>query len=453
MDDLIRDVVFLSHANPEDNVFTRWLYSQLSREGHMVWCDLPMLIGGEDWWRDIEKVLRERTVKFIYVLSKNSNHKDGSLRELRLALTVGKTEGLHDFIIPLHIDDLPHSDTNIELQPYIQVPFEANWAAGLQQLLVKLEKENVPKNPNITPSAVNSWWRTQFSAERGIMNKPEEYLSNWYPIKALPKSIFFHRLEKVIPRPLPEVPFAYVEKESYIVTFAPQEDTCELSRLIEDSIVFDTETFRQDQGEDRKVPVWEARRLIVQLLNASWLKLAKLRALPTYEYADGVKCFYFPMGLLEDDKVHFEGITRRAYRKMCGDLGERHWHFGIRAKAVLYPEIAYVVEPHVLFSDDGKTIWQGKERLHRARRTACKNWWNEEWRDRILATMSWLSNGYGEIIVPVGERSEIQVSNKPLLFQSPVSYKDPERKHTEGLQEEADAVVLEDEDFEDDRES
>jgi hypothetical protein len=28
--------------------------------------------------------------------------------------------------------------------------------------------------------------------------------------------------------------------------------------------------------------------------------------------------------------------------------------------------------------------------MHSARRRQCKSWWNDEWRDRILAAMTWL---------------------------------------------------------------
>jgi len=40
-------MVFLSHARPEDNVFTRWLALQLANEGYPLWCDLTKLLGGE----------------------------------------------------------------------------------------------------------------------------------------------------------------------------------------------------------------------------------------------------------------------------------------------------------------------------------------------------------------------------------------------------------------------
>jgi len=97
-------MLFLSHANAEDNLFTRWLSLRLAREGYPVWCDLTKLLGGEDFWRDVEAALRDRTAKFLFVLSKTSNQKQGTLDELALARKVGKQ--LQDFIIPLRIDDL-----------------------------------------------------------------------------------------------------------------------------------------------------------------------------------------------------------------------------------------------------------------------------------------------------------------------------------------------------------
>jgi hypothetical protein len=40
------DLLFLSHANPEDNEFTLWLALQLAKEGYKVWCDLTGFLGG-----------------------------------------------------------------------------------------------------------------------------------------------------------------------------------------------------------------------------------------------------------------------------------------------------------------------------------------------------------------------------------------------------------------------
>ena len=127
----MRDMLFISHANPEDDEFSRWLSLQLAKEGYPVWCDLTKLLGGEDFWKDIEHAIRERTCKFLYVLSRISNQKHGPLQELQVAQNVARDLSLKDFIIPLLIDDLPHSETNIQLSRIIAIPCKMGWAKGL----------------------------------------------------------------------------------------------------------------------------------------------------------------------------------------------------------------------------------------------------------------------------------------------------------------------------------
>ncbi|MGH9689647.1 MAG: toll/interleukin-1 receptor domain-containing protein, partial [Candidatus Acidiferrales bacterium] len=63
---MARDMIFVSHANPEDNEFARWLSLRLANEGYPVWCDLTKLLGGETFWDDIQKAIKERTIKFLF---------------------------------------------------------------------------------------------------------------------------------------------------------------------------------------------------------------------------------------------------------------------------------------------------------------------------------------------------------------------------------------------------
>ena len=136
-----RDMVFISHANPEDNDFTRWLTLQLAKDGYPVWCDLTKLLGGENFWKDAEEAIRSRTIKFVYVLSRTSNEKDGPRNELQIAKNVAKQDtSLKDFIIPLHIDELPHAEINVLLTSVNAIPFEKSWAKGYVQMLELLGK-------------------------------------------------------------------------------------------------------------------------------------------------------------------------------------------------------------------------------------------------------------------------------------------------------------------------
>ena len=97
----------------------------MAAEGYAIWCDLTELLGGEDFWKDIEDVLGERAAKFLFVTSKVSTKKGGVLQELTVAKRVAKKLKMDDFVIPIHIDDC---DTNIEISRVNYVPFDSSWA-------------------------------------------------------------------------------------------------------------------------------------------------------------------------------------------------------------------------------------------------------------------------------------------------------------------------------------
>lgn len=434
-------MLFLSHANPEDNEFTLWLALQLAREGYPVWCDLTKLLGGEDFWGDSEQAIRERTVKFLFVLSRTSNAKLGPLEELQVAQNVMRDHNWHDFIIPLLIDDLPHRQINIQLARINAISFNQVWAKGLKILLDKLEQDDVPKSPKFTANTVASWWREQFSAEEGISNQPEEYLSNWFPIQALPQNIHFHTLQRLEFGKLgvqDEFPPAF-QYNQYLVSFAKADDFAgKFGSFIsmEGSHSFSTQDFLDGYVDKNFMDRKEARDFVYRLLRMAWQKMIEEHKLPTYELANGAICFYFTKGLAENDKGFFKGVDGKTtfrqlvgYKSMRASDGlvgsKRFWHFGIQAKPLIYPTFAYIIKPHVLFSDDGSEIWDSKARLHKARRSQCRNWWNSDWRDRILASMNWLADEIGQIEIKLGSDTVIQVSNYPLTFTSPVSYTDP----------------------------
>jgi len=180
----MRNLLFVSHANPEDNIFSRWLAPQLAKEGYGVWCDQTRLLGGEDFWADIEEAIRKHTCRLLYVLSAASNHKPGPLQELHVAQTVARREGLDDFVISLRVDDtLAHSDINIQLARINAIDFRAGWAIGLRTLLKKLQQDRVQKDARFSAESVASWWQSQFGSDIRVRSELEEYLSNWERVR------------------------------------------------------------------------------------------------------------------------------------------------------------------------------------------------------------------------------------------------------------------------------
>ena len=279
-----RDTLVISHANPEDNEFTLWLAPQLANEGYKVWSDVTNLLGGEVFWDDIEEIIRRNAVKVIFVLSRTSNAKDGPLKELHLAQAVAKKEGLKDFVIPLHIDDLPHGETTIEITRVNAVPFE-RWGAGLATLLEKLEKDGIAKTPQPNHVAVNEWWRTKFSAEEGLRRETEEYVSNWFPITSLPKHVYFHSIARrnsgAIEIPF-EFPYPAIQDGISLITFAEAADfEGKLGPdfyIAEKSKPFEVAKLLEENDFGRRL-FW--------LLRLAWECTLKERSLPIYFFETG----------------------------------------------------------------------------------------------------------------------------------------------------------------------
>lgn len=433
----MREMVFVSHANPEDNEFAKWIALRLAAEGYPVWCDLTKLLGGELFWSDIEHAIRERTVKFLYVLTKASNDKPGARNELAVALAVERKKKLKDFVIPLWLDELSASDFNAELVRRNAIPFQDGWAPGLGRLLQKLEEDGVPKKATFGPSAVSEWWRTHASSGAGIRSEPEPLYSNWYPLE--PTTLFFHELGRDNPGSLKianaTLPFPGVQHDQYLVAFAPAEDFRD--RLGPGLFIRNSTTRRiNDPAAPEEPRLWryrDERNAISDLLRQAIERWFAARPLPTYTFSKGRQAFYFADGMLPDNRAWYVGYGgQRSWRAVVGastlkgskeeDVRFRYWHFSLEPRPTTHPLIGYTMKPHVLFSDDGSQIWDNKDRLHRVRRSHCKRWWNDRWRDLIAASVVFLADGADTVMIPVGSVTAIGVSTRPITLESPVSF-------------------------------
>ncbi|MCE5306107.1 MAG: toll/interleukin-1 receptor domain-containing protein [Acidobacteriales bacterium] len=423
-----RNMVFVSHANPEENELALWLSLQLASEGYAVWCDLTKLLGGEKFWEDIQDAISARTAKFVYILSRVSNQKRGTLDELDCAIGTEKRHQLKDFIITAKVDDLPYDDVYIGIRRLNHIDFNA-WAKGLSILLEKFERDGVPRTPGFGHDAVCSWWRDQFSADAGVLEQPEHLLSNWFKVESIPSTLYEHKLSAVRPGAVSiedtvfAYPAAWVSDVSFL-SFAPAGEVC--AAIGANLEIAATNEYRYEDVLSG-VAVKDGPKYISQLFRMAW-KAALEKRLSLYEMANNQLCFYFSGGLVKDDYIDFKTIDgEKAWRSVVGFktlLGGRvrHWHYGITGKPILRPETLFVVKGHVLFSDDKKTLWDSKEATAKARRNQCKNWWNDDWRDRLLATMSHLAEDGETVRIPLAGSAVFTLSKFPILFESPVSY-------------------------------
>src|ERR1035437_13161 len=406
-----RNMVFVSHANPEDNELAFWLSLQLANAGYAAWCDLTKLLGGEKFWEDIQEAIQNRTVKFVFILSRSSNQKRGTLDELDCAIGTEKRLHFRDFIITAKTDDLPFDEVYISIRRLNHIDFKA-WPRGLATLLEKLEKDEVTRTPNFNPDAVCSWWRDQYSPDAGIIDRSEEVLSNWFKVEDLPTMLYEHKITALAPGPFDSdevafpFPAVWVSELSFL-TFAKAGDF---------SATFGAHLTIGESKEHSYEDVIAGRAVadgvkhLSQLLRTAWENALNTR-LSAYEMANKQRCFYFPGDLAKDDFVEFFTLDgQKTWRGVVGfkTLAKgrvRHWHYGITGKPIMRPETLFVVKGHVLFSDDRKTLWDSKDATAKARRNQCKNWWNDDWRDRLLATMSFLAGDEDRIRITLDRKS------------------------------------------------
>ncbi|MBN1805397.1 MAG: toll/interleukin-1 receptor domain-containing protein [Sedimentisphaerales bacterium] len=421
-----RNLVFISHANPEENEFTRWLGLQLTRNGYQVWSDITKLIGGESFWADIEDAIRNYAIKFLFVLSRHSNDPDrGAIDELHLAKAIGREEKIKDFIIPLIIDDFPFSERNVSLTQKNVVDFAESWANGLARVLKKLERDNVPKNTSqYNNSTVSSWWKEHLDGQEIIIERDQLYLSNWFKIEFLPEYIYVHHLNNRYYKKEDE-DFPCFRVRRNLISFASTDDLG-----LKNAYTYEVSTINilQNEPNDSPVDSGTIRRALKNILRQTWNNYLSDINLPTYMMSNDIKCFYFTDEILQGTKritFDFPNLIS-GQRSLVGKFRKKTWHFGLSGNVQFKPELAYTIKMHVLFSEDGKKILESKSRLHSDRRSACKNWWNHHWRDRLMAAMYWIKQKIGEEIIamPVSSSQDIKVSSQPILFTSLTDYDD-----------------------------
>jgi TIR domain len=426
-----RHMLFLSHATPEDNDFARWLALQLANEGYPVWCDLTKLLGGEDFWKDIQEAIRQHSIRFLFVLSRTSNLKSGTLQELACAKAVAATlsREIKDFIIALKIDDLPYSEVDIEIQRLNHIPFTSSWAVGLNQLLKKLGEDSVLKDPRFNPTAVSTWWRSQaeFSSIQGVISEPETQISNWYSVEKFPEVLWCHHISRRTPGKLDfDVSrLAYPSVKATDLSFVSFSKADQLSDRLDPSIyIHSSSKLSTIEISKREHPL---SRQLVNLLRIGWERAVESHGFSVQRMAPRPSRFYWKKGNIPNDRIFFQGVNgKRTYRDIVGYATKRdalrYWHYAISGKPELFPSPHFVVRGHVLFSDSGSDLWADSEKSAKARRNQCKGWWNDEWRDRMLAAMSRLQSESGSISIRMSEDADVLLNGWPDLFEAPVSY-------------------------------
>lgn len=453
---IMRDTIFLSHATPEDNEFTIWLASRLELLGYKVWIDKSELLGGEVFWADIEDAIKNKAIKVLLIYSKNildkndqTKIKTGIQKEIDFASEVIKsTPEVKDFLTLLHLDDAPF-DLFPGSKDLNQIPFNENWAQGLDVLLKKFQKDGVPKSDTETHNSFSNWYLEHYLIKNPIVEKRELYYTNWWSVDYIPEQFFIYRFQNE------EQAKAIFEanKDSLLVRNANCITTFEGS--LNFSVEHDNELLEILPSETHPIKISELilgieresfpnkrdsenafKKLFKRVLHI----LFRNKGMKWYELANKSLAYYHTTESLPSSKVKFiypkrpvKSKIKNKTKSLYGKYHDDKWHYAISLKPILAPYLGFNIKSHIVFTNDGINALQDKDLLHSYRRKKGKMMFNEEWRDLLLGFLSSFKNRDEKILINVSKSEKLIMKSSVELFWSNYGYFDPKDKNRQSI--------------------
>ena len=167
----------------------------------------------------------------------------------------------------------------------------------------------------------------------------------------------------------------------------------------------------------------DARNMVTGLLRKAWEHFMRSQGLLLCEFAHG-SAWFIPLDLIEGNIAAFQDENgKRRRRRLVGRSEKRdvYWHFAVSSKVSLADPQHITLRPHVVFTQDGRTPLDSKAKTARLRKSFCKNWWNDRWRDMLRAFAAFLSKEGGKFILPLGDDAEAIIEASPMSFEAPLS--------------------------------
>jgi TIR domain len=425
-----RDVIFISHANPEDNAFTIWLGAKLSVAGYEVWADVLRLRGGQDWQRALEDAIRNRACRVLLAANEYSVNKQGVRNEIQIASDVARRIKDDAFIIPLR---LGRYDAPFLIAQAQYINFEQGWMQGLAELLQVLEETcRVPKSSG----NINAWLDVQLMHGKELTVGPEWLLSSWLEVRRVPTHLYFHSQDESTTTP---ICWPTVQYGNGILTFAKGEARNRLSQRTSDLLRFGWPKLG--------LTVDDARRRFADLVNQAMADLLQSKNLQNYEMANRQLAWWVP-ATGPQSRISFKWPRYHGSRQIQGVSTKRNirWHFGISTSFRAVPFYHIRLKSRLIFTEDGHTPITSTARAHRLRRSFAKGWRNARWRDMLLSFLFWIADGTTVLDVPVAADDALVLTLPPTSFSCPAGIRDA-LDESQSDEDDPDIEFLNDEDL------
>jgi hypothetical protein len=439
-----KDHLFVSYAQ-EDRALAEWLTRKLTADGYRVWCDRFSLLAGESYPIEIDKAIKEQTFRVLAILSQASIHKPNPTKERTLALNLGQ-QRKEKFLIPLNVNlnatqlDWMTSDLN-----YVSF---SDWAAGYAVLLENLQKIDAPRP--LGNQGANAAIET-FAIHSPIRQQPETLYTNCIPFTRVPQILRGFSTNRSVS--FEEFKASGAFRKAYRInsrTYVTFENS--LTGIARD--VFSTSAGQWLWNENPDIFGVPAVNIVSSLLTKSFFAACARKSL---QETPDRKSFFFPSGLLKDNKIQFASydgktwllvVGQRIFRKLQGqpEICIHHLSFRARVRRNLFADFVLQLRVGLYLTDLSGAPFKIRTSNSR-RKKITKNWWNDKWLNRHFAICHFLDDGGNVIVMGDTEQSKILISTNLIQSQADVSIDEENlRTETDSFGEIEDTEILESED-------
>ena len=418
-----KKLIFISHAQPEDDYLAIWLASKLRLLGYDVWVDKDNLKKGDAFWNEIELKMKNESLRFIPLVSqayidKSLNKNTGVFLEVSLSKVISKK--IQNYVLPLKVDGCSFDDFPISILPLDTIDFSINWGKGLKEIIEEFELQGIP-NSNVTNNVLNQWFK-YLKIQGEVLNRSDFYGSNWLP-SSLPKTIFIYRFLGDYKKNLKEIPFAHKQDKDYILGFFDNQGLnlqTEYKEIISLADFLSYENYRLESGET----IIDTKFHFTQLMNNSLDKFFYLHEnIKCWNRKGKEKIYYTKKPPKESGAYPFKIGDRKGWRTLKGKKGNVFWNYSLSFNFQLYPFPHFVANPHILISDEKGF----KDDDIKSRRSIPKGWFNRHWYDRIFAFMNYVNGGSDSRYLTIESgKEEFEIDLRTSLFKSDKGYAEPE---------------------------
>src|SRR5262249_48367683 len=354
----------------------------------------------------VQKKIENEAAKFIFILSNTSRDfgkKPGLYKEVQAADNTKRD----NFILPLRIEKLTGS-VPIIIGPDLYINSE-NWAEGLRALQERLIKDGVPRHQAPDYHKIHAWWPAVSANEAVVRKEPAELVTNLFPFASLPKSVHFLKVASEgnplsgrdqLKGALPNFP-PYSVHEAFAISFASAADFMALTTGYEitDEVILPMDEFLESGLLELEINSHTAKNIATYLIASSFEHFLQARKLSNKAVGLSRKKIWFPAHSLINNNKH--SISESGARKtpvwFVGKVTHFRktyvWHFGVQPTIDLRVHSGILLSPKAIISAAYRSD-RGEKPVPLDEKRVLKklNWWNKDWRTKLLAFAAWLAD-------------------------------------------------------------